>query len=294
MQRRLFPNIPALLAFDAVARTGSFTAAAQDLDLTQGAVSRQVAQLEAQLGVSLIDRRARRAELNVAGKAYASKIRAALDLLGQGALEAMGQTQERSLRLAMLPTFGTRWLMPRIPRFVRRHPDITLHFATRIGQFSFDAQGIDAAIYSGRGDWPGAQLTLLMSEQVLPVCAPDLVTKPLASLPLLALQSRPTAWADWWRGTQRAGAVPTPSMRFEQLATLAQATVAGMGVALMPAFLIRAELDQGALVAIGDEVPSGFGYYFAEPEGRSGTARLKAVEEFRDWLITETDRETVV
>lgn len=294
MQRRLLPNIAALLALDAVARTGSFTAAAQDLALTQGAVSRQVAQLEAQLGVVLIARSARGATLTEAGAAYAQRARAALEMLGQGALEAMGQAPEHGLRLAILPTFGTRWLMPRIPRFVRRHPEITLHFATRIGRFDLGADGIDAAIHSGRGDWPGARLTLLMEEMVAPVSAPSQAARGVAGQRLLGLNSRPQGWSEWWARTGQSGSAPAPSMRFEQVSTLAQAAAAGVGVALMPPFLIRPELDSGVLVALAEEGPSGYGYFFAEPDGGPGQGTKRAVAQFRDWLVTEVDRETVV
>lgn len=286
MQRRLLPNTPALLAFDALARTGSFTAAARELGQTQGAISRQVAQLEGQLGVLLVHRGQ---GLSEAGIAYARAARAALEVLGQGAMEALGQAPDHGLRLAILPTFGTRWLMPRIPRFVRRHPEITLHFSTRIGRFDMRAAGVDAAIHSGRGDWPGARLTLLMEERVVPVGAPGV--SGIIGQPLLALASRPEGWAEYWVRAGLAGPVPAPAMRVEMVSTLAQAVAAGMGVALMPAFLIRPELDAGALVALGDEVASGYGYYFAEPVGGRGK---REVAMFRDWVVTETDRETVV
>lgn len=294
MQRRHLPSSAALAAFDAVARTGSFTAAARELALTQGAVSRQVAQLEAQLGVALIDRQARGAVPTEAGAGYARRVRAALDLLGQGAIEAMGQAPGRALRLAMLPTFGTRWLMPRIPRFVRRHPEITLHFATRIGRFDLAAEGIDAAIHSGRGDWPGARLTQLMAERVLPVCAPGTAVRGVTGQPLLALASRPEGWADWWAQTGQSGPLPGAAMRIEQVSTLAQAAASGMGAALLPAFLIRPELESGALVALGDEVPSGYGYFFVEPALTPGQTARPAVAALREWLVTEVDRETVV
>ena len=294
MKRRLLPNSAALLAFDAVARSGSFTAAAQDLSLTQGAVSRQVAQLEGQLGVVLIERSVRGAALTVAGVAYAKRVRVALETLGQGALEAMGQAPERTLTLAILPTFGTRWLMPRLPRFIRRHPEVTLQFVTRIGQFPLGEDGIDAAIQSGEGTWPGARLTQLMEEMVAPVAAPDLDGESLETLPLLALHSRPMGWAHWWRDANVAGSVPAPTMRFEHVSTLAQAAAAGMGVALMPAFLIRPELEAGALVPLAADRPSGYGYYFAEPEEVAGQRPKRAVVQFREWLITEIDRETLV
>jgi DNA-binding transcriptional LysR family regulator len=296
MQRRLFPGMSALLAFDALARTGSVTAAARDLSLSQGAVSRQIAVLEEQLGATLVDRRARKAALNEAGRVYAARVRAALDLLGQGALEAMGQAPERGLRLAILPTFGTRWLMPRIPGFVRRHPEITLQFATRIGRFDLRAEGVDAAIHSGTGDWPGGRVTLLMQERVVPVAAPSLVrtTADWTRLPLLALSSRPQAWASWRAARGLEGPTPPAAMRFEQFATLAQAAAGGLGLALMPAFLIRPELDSGALVALDEERPSGSGYWFVEPEPIPGEPEKKPVAQFRDWLLTEIARDTVV
>ena len=296
LSRRLYPGMSALRAFDAVARLGSFTAAARDLDLTQGAVSRQVAVLEGQFGLALLAREGRRVALTEAGRAYAPRVRAALELLGQGALEALGQASGTSLRLAILPTFGTRWLMPRIPGFVRRHPDVTLNFLTRIGRFDLVAEGVDAAIHSGRADWPGARMTLLMTEQVIPVAAPApaLAGQGIGGAPLLALASRPGAWAEWWAARGPGGAMPAPLMRFEQVSTLAQAAVAGMGVALLPAFLIRPELDAGALVPLGDELPSGAGYYLVEPEPGPGARPKPAVAQFRDWLVTEVARETVV
>lgn len=292
ISRRLHPGMPALRAFDAVARLGSFTAAARELSLTQGAVSRQVAALEAQLGATLIARDGRRAGLTTAGAAYAPRVRAALELLGRGAMEALGQAPETGLRLAILPTFGTRWLMPRIPGFVRRHPEVTLSFLTRIGRFDLAAEGVDAAIHSGRADWPGARMTLLMAERVQPVAAPGAAR--LEGLPLLALASRPGAWAEWWAATGRAGPVPAPPMRFEQVATLAQAAAAGMGAALLPAFLIRPELEAGALVPLGPEVPSGAGYYLVAPEPGPHGREKATVARFRDWLLTEVARDTVV
>lgn len=291
MQRRLMPGMAALLAFDALARSGSFTAAARELNLTQGAVSRQIAALEGQLGASLIDRSARPVQLTPAGETYARRVRAALEQLGQGALELIGQGDKGGLTLAMVPTFGTRWLMPRIPGFVRRHPEVTLHFVTRIGRIDLRAEGIDAAIHSGRADWPGTRATLLMTERLVPVAAPPVAARGLDSAPLLALVSRPRAWADWRQASGLAGPTPAPAMRFEQFATLAQAAAAGLGAALMPAFLIQPELDNGTLVTVGPEHDSGAGYWFIEPDTPT---RKPAVQRLRDWLLTEIARDTVV
>jgi LysR family glycine cleavage system transcriptional activator len=285
--RRFLPSTGALAALDAVARNLSFTQAGVELALTQGAVSRQIAGLEAQLGVRLVRRSARRVTLTPEGAAYAARARQVLDLLGQAAIEARGQAPEPALRLAIVPTFGTRWLMPRIPGFVRRHPDITLHFATRIG--GFDPAEHDAAILPrplGSAAEGGLRATLLMRETLVPVAAPGVAP----DAPVLGLATRPGLWAQWARGTE----APVPAMRFEQLSTLAQAAVAGMGRALMPRFLIAPELASGALQVLGEDWDSGFGYFFLEPLPAPGQPPRRSVARFRDWLLTEIERDTVV
>ena len=286
MQRRLFPPISALLAFDAVVRLGSFTAAARALDMTQGAVSRQVAALEAQMGTPLLARGNRPVQPTATGRAYAAQVRAALNALETGARALGAQPAQGVLRLAILPTFGTRWLMPRLPGFIRRHPEVTLQFTTRIGRFDMAADGVDAAIHSGRAEWPGARLTLLMSERVRPMVAPALAGRD--DVPPLGLATRPRAWAEW-RAALGLPPGPDPVQTFEQVATLAQAAAAGLGMALLPGFLVAPELQSGALVPAGPEAPSGAGYYYAEnPESAAPTAL------FRDWLVTQIARDTLV
>jgi LysR family glycine cleavage system transcriptional activator len=292
MQRRLFPPMSALLAFDAVVRLGSFTAAARALDMTQGAVSRQVAALEGQLGAALLARGTRPVLPTAAGRSYALQVRTALQALETGARGLGAAPTDGVLRLAILPTFGTRWLMPRLPGFIRRHPEVTLQFTTRIGRFDMAAEGVDAAIHSGRAEWPGARLTLLMAERVRPMAAPALLAGrragDLEGLALLGLATRPRGWAEW-RAAQGLAPGPDPAQTFEQVATLAQAAAAGLGVALLPAFLIAPELQSGALVPAGPDAPSGTGYYFAEnPDTPAPTAL------FRDWLVTQIARDTLV
>lgn len=286
-QRRLLPSLSALAAFDALARTGSFTHAAGMLDLTQGAVSRQVAALEEQLGVRLVERNSRRVALTRAGERYSTEIAGALETIRKASLRAMTRTGKAELNLAILPTFGTRWLMPRIPEFVRAHPQITLNFTTRIGWFNLAETGSDAAIHVGRPDWPGGTCTLLMEERVMPVAAPGFLARhpvktpgDMAQLARLDLHSRAEAWPEWFaaRGLHmRAGGI----MAFEQFATLTQACVAGLGLALLPEFLIGPELESGALLPVGPAQRNGSGYYFVEPEGQNAPAPVAA---FRDWL----------
>lgn len=291
VQRRLLPSTSALAAFDAVARLSSFSAAAHELSLTQGAVSRQIAGLEEQLGVALFSRGSRGVVLTDPGRTYAATVSHALAIIRDASLEAMTGRHGRTLNLAILPTFGTRWLMPRIRGFVDGHPDITLNFATRIGRFDFEKEGLDAAIHVGQPDWPGAESLFLMQEEVAPVCAPafarenDISTPAaIARLPLLHLASRPGAWQHWFATT---GVKPPveEGMRFEQFATVAQACLAGVGVALLPLFLIRTELENGTLQMASDrKVQSPSAYYLVAPKTKW---KHPPVAAFRDWLSAE-------
>jgi DNA-binding transcriptional LysR family regulator len=290
IQRRLLPSTSALAAFDAVARLASFSAAALELSLTQGAISRQIAGLEAQLGVRLFER-STRATLTPTGQIYARSIASALEIIRSASLEAMTRMHGNTLNLAILPTFGTRWLMPRISGFIARHPGIILNFATRIGQFDFESEALDAAIHVGARPWPGTESRFLMSETVLPVCSPDFLNihpiespNDLRDLPLLHMASRPGAWDHWFASLD----LPPPAgrgMGFEQFSNVEQACMAGLGIGLMPAFLIRSELASGQLVrAWPHEIESNSTYSLVYPISRRSHPPLVA---FADWLEEE-------
>ena len=296
ISRRLLPSTSALAAFDAVARHESFSAAAQELSLTQGAVSRQIAVLEEQLGTPLFDRTSRHVVLSDAGRTYLKAVGPALASIRAASLQVMSQMKGMTLNLAFLPTFGTRWLIPRISGFVAQYPDIILNFATRIGQFDFDREGLDAAIHIGQPDWPNADSVFLMEETVAPVCSPTFLRDhpvgapaDLLRLPLFNMASRPGAWDHWFASLDMA-APASPGMRFEQFSNVSQACIAGLGVALMPLFLIRAEIESGQLVvAYPHRVKSPRSYYFVTPKAR---ASAPAVAAFRDWLLNEVSRES--
>jgi LysR family glycine cleavage system transcriptional activator len=289
--RRLLPSTAALSAFDAVARTGSFTAAATSLNVTQGAISRQIAQLEEQLGTALVEREARGVRLTDKGRAYAEGVSEILSKIRSLSLDAISENEEMRLRLAILPTFGTRWLMPRIPDFVSRNPGITISFATRIGQFDFRAENIDAAIHVGRPDWPDADCRFLMSETVVAVCTPEfLMAHPIAraedllDLPLLDMASRPGAWRHWFASLGVRAHRPE-GMMFEQFSNVTQACLAGLGVALMPEFLIEPELTAGRLVrALDWAMESENAYFLVRPRHKLDFAPSRI---FADWLARE-------
>ncbi|WP_444870533.1 LysR family transcriptional regulator [Rhodobacter capsulatus] len=221
--RRFLPSLSLLQAFETAARTQSITAAAAELSLTQSAVSRQIRALEAQLGTELFHRERQTIRLTQGGAAYAREIRAALQKISTASLTLRANPGGGTLTLAILPTFGTRWLAPRLPDFLAAHPGITLNLVTRLTQFDFATEAVDAAIHFGVPDWPGAECTWLRGEHVVPACSPDLAARhgfatlqELRAAPLLHLTSRPDAWkssstARGWRRSSCTGCCSTSS-----------------------------------------------------------------------------------
>jgi len=290
-QRRLLPSTSMLAAFDAASRTSSFTIAARELNLTQGAISKQVGALEELLGVSLFERTHQSIALTETGKAYAGDIHNALESIRSASLRAMTAPRGGVLNLAVLPTFGTRWLMPRLPSFLKENPNITVNFSTKLSQFDFQTEDLHAAIHYGTSDWPNAESTYLMGEEVVPVCSPDFqkenaISKPetLISAPLLHISSRPNAWPDWFK-TQGLPDQNSEGMYFEQFTTAARAAVAGLGVVLLPKFLVESELERKELVlVINQSLKSDYGYFLVTPSRYSDYAPVAA---FREWLLQQ-------
>lgn len=289
--RRLLPSVSLLAAFEAVVRTGSTLAAARDLDLSQGAVSRLIQNLEAQLGVTLFLRERRRLIPTDHALAYARDVVKALDLISRGSMRVRSNTGGGTLSLAILPTFGTRWLAPRLARFLSDHPGITLNLGTRLRPFDFDEEGFDAAIHFGAETWAGAGSVKLFDERLVACSAPGfLATHPVAAardlvgLALLQLETRPGAWANWFAHHGVSGPMPQ-GMVFDQFAPMIEAVIHGLGVALLPEFLARTELSDGRLVEVfGGPVAAAGSYYLVWPSVGAWYPPLQA---FRDWLVAE-------
>jgi LysR family transcriptional regulator, glycine cleavage system transcriptional activator len=289
--RRFLPSISLLAAFEAAARTGNVTAAAKELNLTQSAVSRQIIALEEQLGVELFVRERQTIRLTLAGDGYAREVREALRRISSASLNLRANPRGGTLNLAVLPTFGARWLTPRLGKFLDANKNIAINLVTRLSPFDFQTDCLDAAIHFGDPHWPGAELTPLMSERLVPACSEALrqahaITTPgdLLRTPLLHLTSRPDAWETW---LARNGVAfdSVHGMLFDQFAIAAQAAASGLGVALLPAFLIEQELSRGELVAAVDrEMESEGRYYLAYPSERADYPPLQA---FRDWIVGE-------
>jgi LysR family transcriptional regulator, glycine cleavage system transcriptional activator len=293
ISRRFLPSMSLLTAFEAAARHQSFTTAANELSLTQSAVSRQVRSLEEMLGFDLFLREKQTVRLTVAGSAYAEEIRQALQQISNATIGVRANPGGGTLNLAILPTFGTRWLAPRLPGFMSEHPGITINLSTHLVPFDFEQNTADAAIHFGKPDWSNAKMAFLMGETIAPACSPGLaetcgirVAADLLCSPLLHLGSRPDAW-DKWFAAQGLTTERSPGMLIDQFATAAQAAVAGLGVALLPRFLIEAELARGDLIEPVDGPMISVGaYYLAWPARRSDYPPLRS---FREWLIRITE-----
>lgn len=292
--RRTLPSTQALACFESAARHESYTRAAQELFLTQSAVSRQIMALEEFLGVALFRRTRHGVALTPAGTHYAAQVARWLEGLERDTLDVMAhQGQGGSIRLAAVPTFATRWLVPRLPQLAARHPDIVVHIETQVRPFLFADAGFDAALYAGTpeqvANWPGTQARWLLQEDVAPVCSPALLPEgrplapeALAALPLLQQTTRPLAWRQWFESMGvHAPQHALDGPRYELFSMSAVAAAHGLGVALVPLMLIEPERARGELVPACDLPPrGGRGYYLVTP----AQPQPPVVEAFAAWL----------
>lgn len=270
----------------------SFTRAARELNVTQSAVSRQIRQLEDFVKRPLFRRQKQRLVLTEAGEAYARAVRDLLDQAEAATLQVMAYGSGGGmLTVALLPTFGSRWLVPRLGDFTTRHPDIQLNLVSEVKPFDFAGSDIDVAIHFGSEVWPGAVCHRLMGEVVVPVAAPSLLAqRPRATRPedvrhytLLQHATRPQSWDDWLHACGVDNVDGRVGPRFEQILMVIQAAIAGLGVAVLPRFLIQEELASGRLVVLVDRpVKSPHAYYLVHPERKSDDKRVIA---FRDWML---------
>lgn len=294
--RRLLPSTQALLCFEAAARHQSFTRAAQELALTQGAVSRQVAALEDLVGVPLFKRSQHGMVLTPAGTDYAQQVAQRLDALERDTLDVRGrQGAGDRLSIASVPTFAVRWLIPRLPQLALAHPQLQVHIEARARPFLFSELQVDAALFAGTPEqvhqWAGTQADWLMPEEVVPVCSPRLLQgaravspQALSALPLLQQSTRPEAWRQWFeaQGVDATRALAGP--RYELFSMQAAAAEAGLGVALMPTLLIQEELASGRLVVACPRPLRGQrGYYLVRP----GADERPALAAFKAWLTAQ-------
>ena len=293
--RRKIPSLQALACFEAAARHESYTRAAQELALTQGAVSRQITALEAFVGVALFRRTRHGVALTERGAEYAAQVAPRLQGLEQDTLEVMAsQNSGGSIHLAAVPTFATRWLIPRLSQLKAQHPEMTVHIETRTRPFMFADTVFDAALYAGTPEqmshWAGTRCLRLMSEDMVPVCSPaflgssrNLTPADLAQFPLLQQSTRPEGWRQWFAAVGVTAPLALSGPRYELFSMTAAAAAQGLGLALVPRLLVEAELARAELVVACEQVLQGQrAYYLVTPERAEERPLMSS---FLTWLL---------
>lgn len=289
MTRRHLPPLKALPVFEHAARLRSFSAAAEELHVTHGAVSRQMKALEQHFGVRLFHRLPRRLELTQEGESLLPVVRTVLDILEDSSRRLATDERDGPLVVDCLPTFMMRWLIPRLYDLNARHPAMEVRLAASSAAVDFSRTGIDVAIRIGTPPWPNdVEVQPLMDEEIGPVCSPGMASRhklrrrhALASLPRLHTETRSDAWADWLTRTRTKGIDPRKGQRFEHFYFLLEAAVAGLGMAIAPRPLVEEDLRLGRLVAPFGFVPSGRRYCLLYRRDRSGVPKIHT---FRTWI----------
>ena len=290
--KRWLPSLNGLRAFEAAARHQSFTRAAEELNVTQTAVSHQIRTLEERLGLKLFDRRGRALRLTEAAKNYLPSVRSAFDELYDATERLIRRDGDTTLTVSTLTSFAAKWLVPRLGGFQDLHPEISIRITTSTAPVDFDRDDVDVAIRYGRGDWPGLRVDRLIREDIFPVCSPKLLDGPyplgrpddLASHTLLHVVGFREDWQVWLTAAKVDGVDPSSGLKFDLIMNALQAAIDGLGVALGRTALVEGDLATGRLVAPFDiSLPIEAAYYVVAPER---TADRPKIEAFRDWLIT--------
>jgi DNA-binding transcriptional LysR family regulator len=291
--RRKIPSTTALIAFEAAGRHESFSRAAEELVLTEGAVSRQIGRLEDFLGVVLFTRVKNRVHLTEAGKGYWERIVQRLDELETDTVNLQGRPVGGGvIELAVIPTFANQWLIPRLSRFHARYPETTINISERPEPFLFAGSTFDAALHYDHPAWAGMIQKPLFSEELVPVCSPrllggrsELAPADIKGLPLLQKRGRPDAWKKWWDQVGITDFNPMVGTRYDMFSMVIKAAVAGLGLALVPKLYVLNELRDGELVvACNRRVPGDKSYCIVYPERKHDQWPLNV---FLDWIHDE-------
>ncbi|ANN77172.1 transcriptional regulator GcvA [Bordetella flabilis] len=293
MARRL-PPLNALRAFEATARNGSLTRAAQELSVTQGAVSRHVTQLEGWLGIPLCVRLRHGIETTAQGAAYAATLRTAFDLIETQTRQLRARPTDSTLRIKLPPTFAIRWFVPRLARFHALHRHIDVHITTSHQPVAFDRDDVDLCIHSGPGPLPGAVCRKLFGEILLPVCSPGLfkgVAPPrepadLARFVLLCSMHRTSDWPAWLAAAQATSIDGNSGLKFENSALAYQAAIDELGIVMAQRAFVEDDLRSSRLLApLSLRVRTDNAYYLAYPRSGEASPLIRA---FEAWIVQET------
>ncbi len=294
-----FPSISGLRAFEAAGRNLSFVHAARELNVTPGAVSRQLQSLEEFLGAPLFLRHHKRIELTPFGRDYLAEIRPPLERIGAATARFLGGGSGGAISICVYPTFAIRWLIPRWGKFYNRHPEIDVRLTTSLNPVDFTRDEYDLAVRVGRvdADWGRLAAHKLVDIEVFPVASPALARelarpRDLAGQTLIHGSPRPDDWRHWLEVAGVPEIDAEQGLRFESLNLSIQAAIEGIGVAMGIGSLIRDDLAQGRLVRLFDvSRRSGRPFHLVYPMSRAQNPKLAA---FRDWLLEEAAAEAAL
>jgi LysR family glycine cleavage system transcriptional activator len=289
---RKLPPLNAVRAFEAAARHVSFTKAAKELFVTHGAVSKQVATLETWLGTTLFNRAQSQLSLTDAGRTFLAAVTPALDRIAVTSMQLLEQTEPTALRISAPPTFTMRWLIPRISAFQRRRGGVEVKLTTSTAAVNFEDRVYDVAIRGAHQPLPGMLSVPFMTETIVPICHPDLLEQERLSAPqqlkdhtLISYDTEPMAWSEWLPMAGQADMRVAHTLQFEQMYFALQAAAEGLGVVLVPLFLVADDIIAGRLCAP-------FGLLGARQRRYYANAPLSAqespvIEGFCEWLLKE-------
>jgi LysR family glycine cleavage system transcriptional activator len=290
---RQLPPLNALRSFEAAARYESFTRAAEELHVTQSAVSQQVKALEAQLGLKLFNRERQRLKITPAGRDYLVEIREALDHVGAATERLMQRHSAGVLTVSTSQDFAAKWLVHRLARFAAAHPGIDLRVSATMHNVDFAREDVDIAVRHGDGNWPGLDATRLCAEQIFAICSPKLLVgrgrlrRPADVLkwPLLRLEDQSQAWERWFALAGVAAPKQLPGPVLNRASMLIDAAIDGQGVALARTTLAAWDLIAGRIIRPFDlSWPPAGTYWILCPKA---TAKVEKIGRFRDWLLRE-------
>lgn len=286
------PSLKGLRAFEAAARYRSVTLASNELNVTPGAVSLQIRELEARLGVQLFFRKPRSIQLTREGERYYGALRTAFRMMREATAELTARSEITVLTLSCTPTFAVQWLMPRLPSFQQQHPhvDVRISVTNRLVDFSRD--DVDLAVRHGFGRYEGLESIRFIDDSTLPVCSPQFLEKygslqeasDLKSVPLLHDENR-NEWRRWLEAAGASDVDASGGTVFIDSNGALDAAKAGHGIALTRRSLVSRELAEGALIApFGKDMASTLAYFLVYPRRMLDNPDLVTLIE---WMLSQ-------
>lgn len=291
--KRVLPSLSSLEVFEACARFANFTRAAEELGITQSSVSRHIAHLEEFLGIKLFERIRRKVLLTGAGKEYAENVKSILRQAEKATVSITARETGKVLHISCYSTFASKWLVPRLVSFAEEYPDIPFQVTAldHHRAFSTPDSGVDIAIHYGESSWPDSLMDPLMHENTLIVCTPEFALKHRIHAPsdltrvTRLHQIKADGWPDMLTALNVTGVPRLRGPRFDQYSAVIEAALCGLGVAVIPSFIIETHLKKGELIQLFDvSIRSRHSYYVAYPEEKRS---WKSIKTFRRWIVSQ-------